>query len=126
MKRMDFLRWMALGFGLFFILFGGLGFFSSLTPNNQLFGLFFVTPIVNILHLILGVAGFWMGLASTLLSRIYFQSIGFIYALITILGFACSEKACYSILANTITDTWTNLLIAILSLCIGFWIKSKK
>lgn len=126
MKHIDFLKGSALFFGLFFILYGTLGFFSSLTPNNLLFNLFHVTPISNILHLFLGVPGIWMGLQSLSLSRIYFQSLGFIYALISILGFACKEKACYSLLANTHIDTWTNLLIAISTLGLGFWVKDKK
>jgi hypothetical protein len=122
----NLLRIIALIYGMVFLSFGVLGFVPCLTTNNVLFGLFFVSPIINILHLLTGVGAIIAGGKSTFASKIFFQIAGFVYALITILGFACGSNNFLGILAQNMADTWVDLLIAIISLYFGFCIKSKK
>jgi hypothetical protein len=120
------LRGIALIYGMIFICFGAFGFVSCLAPDHVLFGLFFVSPLTNTVHLLTGLGAICAGAKSNLASKIFFQLAGFVYALITVLGFACGEKNFLGILANNMADTWVNLLIAMISLYFGFCIKIKQ
>jgi len=117
------LRIIAIIYGMIFLSFGILGFVPSLTPNHLLFNLFAVNCTVNTLHLLTGVLAIWAGLQKASFSKIFFQLAGFVYAMITVLGFACGDTYVLGILATNMPDTWANLLIAILSIYFGFCIK---
>lgn len=118
------LRVLAIVYGMFFLSFGVLGFVPCLTPNSILFGLFFVNFVVNSFHALTGILAIWTGAKSTFAAKTFFQLAGFVYALISILGFTESNSTMLGIFANNKADTWVNLLIAILSLYFGFCIKS--
>jgi len=120
------LRAVAIIYGMIFIAFGTLGFVTCLAPENVLFDLFFVNPLVNSIHLLTGVFAIWTGARSAHAAKIFFQLAGFVYALITVLGFACNETNILGVLAKNMADTWVDLMIAILSLYFGFCVKIKQ
>jgi predicted tellurium resistance membrane protein TerC len=75
----------ALALGVVFLLVGVLGFIPSLTPGDQLLGIFAVNAVHSIVHLLVGVLG--IVAAYTGFSRPFNQVIGLVYLLIGVLGF---------------------------------------
>lgn len=114
------LKTLAIIFGIFFILFGILGFIPSVAPMNMLFGVFSANALLNIVYLISGIIALWTGFTSTHASKLYFQIFGIIYALITILGFIAGECYILGIFANNMANNWLHLVIAVIALWVGF------
>ena len=117
------LKKIAIAFGIVFIVVGILGFVSAVTPNDRLLGYFLVNAAHNFVHLATGVVALIVGFAGERASRLFFQIFGVVYALVAVLGFVTPDKPLLGIVANNPADTWLHVLIAIVSLFIGFGIK---
>jgi hypothetical protein len=114
---------LAMVFGAVFALVGVLGFIPGITTDNMLLGIFHVDTIHNLIHLVTGVVGFYLGSTSDSGSKSWFQIFGVIYALVAILGFVYGDKAILGIVSNNMADTWLHVVLAAALLAIGFGMK---
>ena len=110
-------------FGTVFVLIGILGFVSALTPDDQLLGIFDVSPLHNIIHLASGLAAFFLASRGEKGAKTYFQVFGVVYAIVTIVGFAQGTTVLGLFGVNT-TDNILHLLIAAVALYAGFGMKA--
>ena len=53
-------------------------------------------------------------------SRTYFRSFGIVYALVAVLGFYYGDQPLLGLIANNSADTWLHVVIAVVSLYLGF------
>ena len=115
------LKTMATIFGIVFLLIGILGFVPGITPEEHLLGIFHVNAAHNIVHVASGIAALIAGAISVRAARNYFRIFGVIYALVAALGFLTGgEQPLLGILANNPADNWLHLVIAVISLGLGF------
>jgi Domain of unknown function (DUF4383) len=106
-------------------LVGLLGFVPAITPGGKLLGYFEVNAAHNIVHIVTGVIALAVGFASEKAARLFFQVFGVIYALVAVLGFAMGNQPLLGIVSNNTADTWLHVLIAIVSLYLGFGMKAE-
>lgn len=79
------LKPLTLLFGVVFIAIGILGFVPAATPNGQLFGIYQVDSMHNIVHLVSGIIALF-ALYNLRYARLYLQIFGIIYLLLGIIG----------------------------------------
>ena len=103
---------------LAFIVLGIAGFFTGDT-----LWIFEVDPIHNTVHIVSGLLGL-MAMKTYTYSRLYLIMIGLIYGVVTVLGFAMNGDILGIFHANQ-ADNLLHLVIASLSLTIGFGSKQK-
>jgi hypothetical protein len=115
---------LALIFGVVFTVVGLLGWVPGVTNNDMLLGIFHVDTIHNLVHLVTGLVGIWLGSSSESGSKSWFQIFGVIYALVTILGFMAGDGKILGFLTNNMADTWLHLVLTVALLAIGFGMKS--
>jgi hypothetical protein len=120
------LKFIAVVYGVIFLLIGLFGFIPGITTRHNLFGIFHVNGWLNVMHLLTGIIGFWVGLTSSRASQMYFQVFGVIYAAVAILGFFYGRMHILGFLASNAADSWLHLIIGILSLYLGFSAKVRK
>lgn len=114
-------RFIALVTGILFIFAGVAGFIPRFMPNGLLFGVFAVDIMHNVFHLATGV--FAIRAAATFrLSKLYFQVIGIIYALLAAVGFYDGGAW---IMRMNFADHVLHLVFAVVALYIGFTAKNK-
>jgi Domain of unknown function (DUF4383) len=113
----------AITFGIILLVVGILGFVPGAAPDNMLLGLFHVNAAHNVVHLLSGAVALWAGLTSTSNSRLYFRVFGVVYALVAVLGFVSGDEPVLGIVANNAANTWLHVLIAVVSLALGFGVK---
>jgi hypothetical protein len=115
------LKTAAIIFGIVFLLVGILGFVPGITTTDQmLLGIFHVNAVHNIVHLLSGAIALITGLTSTAAARTYFRLFGIVYALVAILGFFIGNGLLLGLISNNMADTWLHVLIALISLALGF------
>ena len=107
-------------FGIVFILIGILGFVPGITDNHMLLGIFHVNPAHNVVHLLSGAAALFAGMTSAGASRIYFRVFGVIYGLVAVMGFMVGDGMLLGLISNNTADTWLHVVIAAVSLLLGF------
>ena len=110
----------AILFGVVFLLIGILGFVPSITKDEMLLGIFHVNLLHNVVHLASGAIALLCGMASFGASRTYFRSFGIVYALVAVLGFYYGDQPLLGLIANNSADTWLHVVIAVVSLYLGF------
>jgi hypothetical protein len=110
-------------FGVVFILIGVLGFVPGVTTDNMLLGIFHVNTAHNVVHILSGAVALWAGYTSVSAARTYFRVFGIVYALVAVLGFTAGDEPLLGIIANNAADTWLHVLIAVVSLVLGFVVK---
>jgi len=113
---------LAMVFGAVFALVGILGFIPGITnmETGMLLGIFHVDPIHNLIHLVTGLVGLWLGMSSDSGSKSWFQIFGVIYGIVAILGFVYGNEKILNIVTNNTADTWLHLVLAAVMLAIGF------
>lgn len=116
------LRMLAVVFGIAFIFAGVAGFLPSLTTDGLLFGYFEVNTMHNVVHLVSGVVAI-MAATKDRYARLYFQIFGVIYALVTIVGFARAGDLI--IMHTNMADNFLHLVIAIVALYLGFFVRKE-
>jgi hypothetical protein len=117
----------ALVFGIVFVVIGIGGFLPFLVTKDSagmdlLLGLFMVSALHNVIHLVSGVAALASS-ATEKYARLYFQVFGVVYALVTVIGFVQGDTVLGLIHVN-MADNLLHLVIALASLYLGFGMKS--
>jgi hypothetical protein len=120
------LKTFAVIFGVIFLLIGVFGFIPDLTPEGELFGYFLVNTPHNLIHLVTGIIFIWVGAASPLASKVFFQIFGVIYGVLGIVGFFHPSEYIFGLIANNVAGTWLHVILALIFLWIGFGAKVKK
>lgn len=118
-------RVFAIIFGIAFIFAGVAGFFSTFMTNGQLFGLFEVDFMHNIIHIISGVIAI-MASTSIKYSKWYFRLLGIIYATIALLGFWYSGDFYMLHMHMNFADNLLHVGIALVALYLGFFMRKKR
>ena len=72
--------------GAAYTLVGILGFVGSLTPDGNLFGLFPVSPLVNVVHLLIGLTGLGVFFLMPAMARNWAQACGAVLGLVAVVG----------------------------------------
>lgn len=116
----------ALIFGIVYLVIGIAGFLPFLMSDDKIFGVFAVDLIHNIIHLLSGVLAIYASMQGAKASRMFFQIFGVVYGLVAILGFfAVSDGKLLGLFANNMADTWLHVVLALLSLYLGFGMKAE-
>lgn len=116
----------AMVWGVIFLLVGILGFIPGVTTNGFLFGIFHVDTLHNLIHLLTGALAIVAGSAGTQASRVYFQAVGIIYAVIALLGILYGRANLLGIIASNAADTWLHIVMAAVALYLGYlWMEER-
>ena len=111
----------AILWGVFFLIIGFFGMVPGISPNGMLFGMFRIAGVYNALHLMTGIIALLVAFSgSGHASRVYFETVGIIYFLLTILGFIAGDGNLLGVVAHNRADIWLNAVIAIVALYLGF------
>lgn len=117
------LKNMAMVFGVVFLLIGVLGFVPGITTEEGLLlGIFQVSAIHNIIHILSGVAAL-AGAMSNQYAKLYFKVFGLVYGLVTVVGFIQGNTVLGLIDVN-LADNLLHAAIAVAALSLGFGVKS--
>ena len=119
------LKKMATLFGWVLLVVGILGFIPGITADEHLLGIFHVNLLHNLVHIISGLAALYLAGKGEDSSRMFFQVFGVIYALVAILGFFSGDEPVLGLLSNNMADTWLHVVIAVVSLYLGFGSKKE-
>ena len=111
---------LAMIFGAVFALVGILGWVPGVTTDGMLLGIFHIDTIHNLIHLVTGLVGLWLGMSSESGSKSWFQIFGVIYGLVAVLGFVYGDDKILGLITNNMADTWLHLVLAAVLLAIGF------
>ena len=118
------LKLFAILFGLAFVTVGVMGFLPEYTPNGNLFGIYEVDHMHNIVHIVSGVIAL-IAAGCSYFAKVYFILFGLIYGAVAIIGFM-QDGDIYGYMHVNPADNYLHLGIAIVSLLIGFVFKAKK
>jgi hypothetical protein len=121
----------ALVVGVVFLLIGVLGFIPGITTNYgemafaghqseaMLLGLFQVSVLHNIVHLLFGIAG--LALARTVAgARNFLIYGGVIYAVLWLYGLLIDQSSAANFVPFNTADNWLHLLLAVAMIGLGF------
>ncbi|BBY17851.1 DUF4383 domain-containing protein [Mycolicibacterium litorale] len=124
------LRTAALGVGVVFLLVGLLGFIPGVTSNYDqltfaghhseaaLLGVFNVSVLHNIVHLLFGVAG--IALARTdRTARAYLLGGGAVYAVLFVYGLVIDHHSAANFVPVNDADNWLHLALAVAMIALG-------
>ncbi len=114
------MRALALIFGVIFVLMGILGFIPGVSPNQHLFGLFYVNTFHNFLHLISGIIFIWVGVKSARQAILFFLIFGAIYFVVALFGFYYKDRPILGVLSNNMADAWLHLILGIIMFYVGY------
>jgi len=129
-KAAKFVRTMAGVVGAVFLLVGVLGFIPGITSNYdsltfagngsdaKLLGLFEVSILHNIVHLLFGVAGLAMAKA-TKSATTYLIGGGIVYLVLTVYGFVIDQTSSANFVPVNTADNWLHLLLGIGMIALG-------
>jgi hypothetical protein len=109
----------AMVFGAVFLLIGVLGFVPAAAPDGMLLGIFHINTAHNLVHLVSAAAALACA-KSAVNARLYFKVFGVVYALVAVLGFFTGHGHIMGIVANNMADNLLHVLIAGVSLYLGF------
>ena len=107
-------------FGVVFLLVGILGFVPAVTKDEMLLGIFHVNAAHNVVHLLSGAVALFAGMTSLGAARIYFRIFGLVYGLVAVMGFFVGDGMLLGLISNNTADTWLHVVIAAVSLLLGF------
>ena len=129
-KAAKFVRSMAGLVGAVFLLVGILGFIPGITTNYsslefagdgsnaKLLGLFEVSILHNIVHLLFGVAGLAMAKA-TKSATTYLIGGGVIYLVLTVYGFLIPQDGAANFVPVNDADNWLHLVLGVGMIALG-------
>ncbi|MCZ7429688.1 DUF4383 domain-containing protein [Micromonospora sp. WMMA1949] len=123
-------RRLASGFAVLLLLLGALGFVPGITSDYadlrvagpgsgaRLFGVFQVSVVHNLVHLVLGLAG--LLLARTVAgARAFLVGAGAVYLVLWLAGLAIDGRDAANVLAVNHADSWLHLLLGAAMLASG-------
>jgi len=129
-KAAKFVRTMASVVGAVFLLVGILGFIPGITSNYdslafagngsdaKLLGLFQVSILHNIVHLLFGVAGLAMA-KNARSATTYLIGGGIIYLVLTVYGFVIPQDGAANFVPVNNADNWLHLLLGVGMIALG-------
>ena len=112
-------------FGIIFMAIGVLGFIPGLTMHGDLFGIFHVNTLNNVVHFATGLIAYWTSQTSMRAAVLFFQVFGIIYVAIGLLGLVYGNRDIFRALANNKADTWLHLITGLFFSYCGFLYKGK-
>jgi hypothetical protein len=127
------IRKAAQGVGAVFLLVGILGFIPGITASYSemtfagpqsdahLFGIFEVSVLHNIVHLLFGVAGLAMGRRADT-ARNYLLGGGAIYLVLWIYGLIVDENSSANFVPVNTADNWLHLILGLGMVALGFFL----
>ena len=117
------LKKIGLAFGVIFVLVGLAGYVPALTPDGKLLGVFAVNGAHNLVHILTGVIAIAIAVASPANMAAFFKIFGVVYGLVAVLGFLAGDQPLLGIIAHNMADMWLHVVIAAVSLYLGFAMK---
>jgi hypothetical protein len=126
----------AAGVGLVFVLVGVLGFLPGITQNfsgmtfsgtdseAELFGVFQVSVLHNLVHLLIGLIGLFMAWFVKA-ARWYLIGGGFLYLLLAVYGFPMSDHHGGNFLPANTADDWLHLVLGVGMIVLGLVLHTK-
>jgi hypothetical protein len=119
-------RLLGIALGVFYLLFGVLGFFFTsstgflATAGPKLLGLFGTNPLHNLVHLAVGIALLVGGLSAVRAAKAINTTIGVLFLLVALAGLLiASSQNPLNILALNGADTLLNFASAVVLLVVG-------
>ena len=113
------IRKLAIVFGVVFVAVGLLGFIPGVTTaDGKLLGIFQVSTLHNIIHLLSGIAAL-LAAKDAAYSRLYFRIFGAVYALVAVIGWLQGDTVLGLIDVN-VADNVLHTVLAVAILAIGF------
>jgi hypothetical protein len=123
-------RWAAIISGMFFLAIGFAGFFPGLTQHfntlamgygseAMVLGIFQVSVLHNVIHLLLGVTGFALSRFSHSARR-YLRIAGGLAAVLWLFGLLVAPGSMSNFVPLNAIDTWTYLVLAIVLVALSF------
>ena len=110
---------LAIVFGVVFVAIGVLGFIPGVTTaDGKLLGIFQVSTLHNIIHLLSGIAAL-IAASEAAYSRLYFRVFGVVYALVAIIGWLQGNTVLGLIDVN-LADNILHTVLAIAISAIGY------
>lgn len=112
------IRKLAILFGVVFVAVGLLGFVPGITTDGKLLGIFQVSTLHNIIHLLSGIAAL-IAAGNEAYARLYFRIFGVVYGLVAIIGWLQGTTVLGLIDVN-VADNVLHTVLAIAILAVGF------
>ncbi len=106
-------------FGIVLVLIGILGFIPGVTSNGMLLGIFQVSAVHNIIHLLTGIIALMVSKKGEHAARTFFKVFGVIYLLVLIIGMVQGDTV-LGLFGVNMADHLLHLIIAALALWYGF------
>ncbi len=88
--------------------------------HGELFGLFPVNLLHNIVHLLFGLWAFFAYFSGRLASRAYLRSVAVIYAVLTVMGLIPGLNTLFGLVPLHGNDIWLHAVLAIVAGYVGF------
>jgi Domain of unknown function (DUF4383) len=127
---------LAIVFGLAFLVSGILGFIPGITTTYdelsfagndsgaELLGIFQVSVLHNIVHMLFGVAGLWLARTWDG-ARTYLLGAGVVYVVLFVYGLLVSEGGDANVVPVNDADDWLHLVLAI-ALLASWWVSARE
>jgi arginine exporter protein ArgO len=127
----DWLPKAALAVGAVFLIVGVLGFIPGITTNYgdmtfaghesdaKLLGIFEVSVLHNIVHLLFGVVGILSARSSATTAGWYLVIGGLVYAVLWIYGLVVDKESSANFVPLNSADDWLHFVLAILMIALG-------
>lgn len=116
----------ALATGVVFLLIGVLGFVPAFVSNDKLLGIFLVSGVHNLVHILSGAVAIYAA-KRTDWSSLYFKVMGVVYLLVMILGFIAGDGGSILGLFHVNTnDNVLHLVLAAAFLYLGFGVPAER
>ena len=132
----QFARAAAAVVGVVFLLVGVLGFVPGVTTDYdsmtfadhesgaELLGIFQVSVLHNIVHLLFGVAGLWAATQARLVAPVLFASAA-IYGLLTIYGIVIDKESSANFVPVNSADNWLHLVLTVGLAGLGWFVHQR-
>ncbi|WOH18407.1 DUF4383 domain-containing protein [Paenarthrobacter sp. GOM3] len=127
------LRNTAMGVGVVFLLVGVLGFIPGITTNYgamtfaghdsgaMLLGVFQVSILHNIVHLLFGAAGLAMA-RNARMARLFLLGGGAVYIVLWIYGLVINQETGANFVPFNTADNWLHLILGVAMIGLGVWL----
>ena len=122
-----------MGVGVVFLLVGVLGFIPGITTNYgamtfaghesgaMLLGVFQVSILHNIVHLLFGVAGLAMA-RNDRMARLFLLGGGAVYIVLWIYGLVINQETGANFVPFNTADNWLHLILGVAMIGLGAWL----
>lgn len=123
----------ALGLGWVFLVVGVLGFIPGITSNYgamtfaghesgaMLLGIFQVSILHNIVHMLFGAAGLYMARTNRM-ARGYLVGGGIVYLALWVYGLVITMDSTANFVPLNTADNWLHLVLGIVMVALGLWL----